>query len=170
MYLLGTVANSFSEIRCTTTITQKHQIRDKEWIVISDVRYEAKEVIFLSGDPIWVFDPTYGNLRDLYEGVEVTVHNCEPCEEVCKQYVDQEIADLQDQINKLSGVITERHTGELTQSRSRFRPHKFGGNSEKSVLFTLDFPTEKQLIPELKLGDEILVTGTTTSGRVTFRS
>ena len=155
---------SFSEIRIANYSETPDP--DKNWLVVNDVRYEAKDVMYLSGDPIWVFEPIIGNLRELYEGVEVTVHNCEPCDKVCKQYVDQEINNLQDQINKLNGVVTQRATLSFTRT-GPVEAGEFMANSEiVGLLDTLIF-APGNAYPQLKVDDDIMITGMSLGGRIT---
>ena len=128
-----------------------------QFIFINDTQYNIYGVSILGGDPVYAIDAVHGNLNALYEGTKVTVHLCQPCEEVCKCYVDSRFDDLQDQINALKGVTLTKLP--LMWTYNNVQAGQFSTNSSNvGTMSAVQFHPDDG-VPKLKVGDEVMFTG-----------
>jgi len=152
----------FSEVRIHGWGLEVDQ--SAQFIYINDTPYSIYRGSIIGGDPVYEIDAAHGDLNSLYVGTEVTVRLCEPCEEVCKDYVDERFDELHDEINNLKGATIDKFA--LTYSFSELTPGTFQTNSSNvGSLSSIKFHPDDS-IPTLKAGDEVMITGVSLGGRL----
>jgi len=138
--------------------------KSAQFIYINDTPYSIYRGSIIGGDPVYEIDSAHGNLNSLYSGTEVTVRLCEPCEEVCKDYVDERFDELHDEINNLKGATIEKF--DLVYSYAELNPGTFQtNNTSVGLLSSIQFHPDDS-IPTLKVGDEVMITGVSLGGRL----
>ena len=135
-----------------------------QFVYINDIPYSIYNAFTLGGDPVYEIDAAHGDLNSLYVGTEVTVKLCDPCETVCKDYVDEKYNQLHDEINSLKGVVTTKLI--KTYVSAAAGPDEFTTNTVTVGLLSSVIFNSSDDLPALAVGDELMFTGVSLGGRL----